>query len=392
MMYSITMALSRLRMNLLSHCFIALQLFLGFSVLCTSFNINFSLNNRLLELENSIQNSQIRVDILNSSLEDGSFKYATYAKMPSDPTCPTGILTTTIVKSTINGLPDSIVALCVPDRYYYDLFATNIVESHVYCSQELYDAITKNKVYLFGSGTSLSLSGNKCSIDGHEYNLTVIDNVYNLTEISRDENPDHNIDIDKLLIFPQTAGDFWEHDEFVSFQVYFYPTASDHYLDAYKILYENFHDISISIYDPAASLLKSCQDIIDMINLSTLISVILLFITLVGTIGIFLVSIYRRKKDIAVSIAIGSPLWSIHFELFIEVFIVCVAGILFGAIGAAGITMLINSRIVFFDANYTLQTIGIIILSSIFIPALVAKLSLLGFGEINVTALLHGEE
>lgn len=390
MKYAINMALSRIRKCLSSYFFIALQLLLGFTILCTAFNVNFSLRNRLEELEGSVQNSQIRVDILNDSVESGNFEYNTYSIMESDPACSTGILTMAIVKSTINGTPDSVVVLCVPNQYYYNLFSEDVDDSRVYCSQKLYNEISSNQVFLFGNGVDVELSPDKCTVNDHEYDLTVIDTT--IKEISRDENPDHNISIDKTLIFPQAAGDFWEHDEFVSFQVFFYPTTSNDYLNAYKVLYENFSDVAISIYDPAASLLKSCQDVIDMINLSTLISVALLLITLVGTIGIFLISIYKRKKDIAIAIAIGSPLWLIHIELFIEVFIVCVFGIISGAISAWGITLLINSYIVFFNTTYTFQTIGIVVLSCILIPALVTKLSLSGFDEINVTALLHGEE
>lgn len=392
MRYIIERALCRLKKNICTNSFVALQLCIGFIILFTAFNMNFSLQKRLSELQSNIKNTFIRVDVLNDSVEDGSFSYPLFASMKPNVNCQSGLVTTAIVKSTINGLPDSIIAMCVPNPYFRELFQSDMEADTVYCSEILKQQIQDGRVVIFGEGVEASLSEDTCIVDGKAYTISVFDNPNGITEIQRDENIEHNIMLDRILFFPQSAGDEWEHDAFISYQLYIYPQSSQYYLSAYEMIYENLGDISISIYDPAAKLIKNCQDITDMINLLTLISVVLLIITVVGSIGIMLITLYKRKKDIAVASAVGCPITKLYLEIFIEVLTVSAVGIFLGAICATPIISEMREMITFFTVNYSLWTVGISVFSVLFIPLIVTVLSILGLGKLNITALLHGDE
>lgn len=286
------------------------------------------------------------------------------------------------------------MVLCVPDPYFEALFSTSIESDRVYCSADLYRAIQNSSLYLFGSGTDVALSSDICTVNGQPYTLTVLDTSSGITEISRDEDPANNVRIDQVLIFPESAGTHWEKEDFVSYQVYFYPTSSAEYPQAYEALYTELGNVSISIYDPAAQLLRSSQDILDTANLSAYISVILLLIGLIGTVGIFLITIYKRKKDMAVAVAVGAPLHRIFLELFLEIFLVCFVGIFLGALVATVVTPMVGAYVPFVALSYSYawQSVLLVILSIIGFPLLITKIALSGIHKTNLIPLLRGGE
>ena len=390
MRYSLSLALRRIRNDLKTYCAVVLQLFIGFSVLCTSLNTDFSMNSRLKELNREVSGSEIRVDIMNSSVSDGSFGFGRYAEMSTDQTCETGLITTAFIMAVNGGTPDTIAAICAPSRYYRDILGEDQEEGCVCCSEKLFDDIAAGKVDLF-CNADISLSNEILTLNGKTFPISPIKGG-GISKIRRDEYPDHYIDIDKVLLFPQEAGEDWEHEDSVSFSVMLYPPDADHYAAAYRMLYDHLDDISLSVSDPAASIIKKCQNIKDMIGLVTFISVTLLSVTVFGTVGILLIEIYKRKKDLAVASAAGASSSKLRAELFAETSIVCFFGICAGAVGAIPLTGIIKRSVMFFVTAYAARTLIIIFVSAVFIPAIVTAVSLFSSGGIDVVKSLRGEE
>lgn len=99
MLYSCKMAFYRIRKNLVVYCFIALQLLLAFSILCTACNISCALQTRLRQLQADTEDPQIRVDVLGDSVAQKQFDYSKFQSLQKVSDCDTGLLTTAIVKA-----------------------------------------------------------------------------------------------------------------------------------------------------------------------------------------------------------------------------------------------------------------------------------------------------
>ena len=392
MIYSLNLSLYRLKRNLKTYSVIILQMCIGFMVLFTVLNVDFSMKSRLEILSGDVRDAEIRVDIMNSSVEDGAFRYHAYEEMGNIPGCDTGIMTAAVVMAVIDKNPDNVIIVCAPDRYYRDLFSDDMKENQVYCSRNLYDDIHSGRVILYGNGTDIRLSEDGCTVNGQSFGLSVINDTRGITEISRDEYPGNSYKLDRMMFFPQEAGAEWEDESFVSYSLWFYPETPGHYTDAYKAVYRNLKGVSFRVCDPAASLMKKCQDINDVIGIMTLISAALLTITFIGTVGVLMINVYNRRKDIAVAVSVGASPEKLRLELFAEVTFVCLAGISAGAAGAAFLTNIMRSAVPFFDIGYSVHTIITASASAVLAPAAVTALSLSGYGGINVITLLRGEE
>ena len=391
MRYSVGLALSRVKRNVKPYSFIVFQLFIGFLVLCTAFNADFSMRERLEELRREIKASEIRADIQNSSVANGNFGFETYEKLKQASSCPTGLVTTAMIAAVCGGNPETVAVVCAPERYMEERFSAGIAEDAVLCTKKLYDTIREGRLRLYGN-TEIFLSGDSVTVNGQDFALSVLNPPDGISCLRRDENPEHDLSLDTVLFFPEDAGKEWEKEEFVSFQAYLYPADQDEYAAAYGNLYRNLPDVLFSIYDPAAFLVKSCQSLSDGIRLLTLVSGTLLAITGIGTVGILLIALYRRKEETAVAAAVGAPMGRIRLEYFIEVFLVCLAGIAAGAVGAVFSTKLIAASEQFVRIRYVGKTLWIALASCCCLPALVTGLALAGFGRFDVSAFLRGEE
>ena len=391
MRYAVGIALSRVKRNLRPYGFIALQLFVGFLVLCTVLNADFSVRERLAELRGEIIESEIRADILNSSVADGSFGIETFERLKGSASCDTGLVTTAMIAAVWDGNPETVAVVCVPERYMEDRFSAEIPENAVLCTQNPADAIRNGGLRLYGNA-EISYSAEGLTVNGRTFPLTVLDPPDGIEALSRDENREHDLPLDTVLFFPEEAGEVWAGEDFVSFQVFLYPDGQNGYSAAYGSLYRDLRDVSFSIYDPGAFLVKTCQSLTDAVQILNLLSGVLLAITGIGTVGILLIELYRRREETAVSLAVGATRGRIRFELFAEIFFVCFAGIIVGAAGSILLTRLAAASQSFVTIRTVRKTWGIALLSAVCLPSAAAVLALAGFGKFNVSAVLRGEE
>ena len=391
MRYSIGLALSRIKRNLCPYCFLMFQLFISFLVLCTALNVEISMRGRLAELRREIKDTEIRADILNSSVADGSFDYEVYEKMRQETSCETGLVTTAMIAAVCGGEPETIAAVSAPGRYLEERLSVGLAEDTVFCTQKLYDAIRCGMLRL-SANAEVFLSADSLAVNGRIFALSALDLPEGITALRRDEKAEHDLSLDAVLFFPEDAGKAWEREDFVSFQLYLFPADQAGYAAAYESLYRNLEGVSFSINDPAAFLVKSCQPLTDGIRLLTLLAGTLLAITLVGSVGILLISLYKRKAETAVAVAVGAPICRIRLELFIEVFLICLIGIAAGAVGAVFPTRLIGASVPSVEIRYVRDTIWIALVSCIGLSGLVTYLTLAGFGRFDVSAFLRGEE
>lgn len=116
------------------------------------------------------------------------------------------------------------------------------------------------------------------------------------------------------------------------------------------------------------------------------ISICVLFVVILGTTGLFLIYLYRRKRQMAVSIAYGSTFSRLFWEIFAEVLIVTGMGAVLGILAVKKIMPYAVQM--YHGAEFQPICIAVAIAAALVSSIIVVGLSFAGIGETSPAKIL----
>ena len=182
-----------------------------------------------------------------------------------------------------------------------------------------------------------------------------------------------DLDINKMIIFPEEKMETLENNTVMTPIVVMGILASDSnsFSIAEQIMAKlnTIHtDYVYNISDQFYELKKSIEDLTINISFFTWIAYFSLIVTTIGLIGVFLIFLEKRKREIAIMLMMGSTLPKVYFELFSEIFLINFFSGMIGIAISASIAPYLstNAFIVTFRASAFLVMMIIITFISLF--------------------------
>lgn len=127
-------------------------------------------------------------------------------------------------------------------------------------------------------------------------------------------------------------------------------------------------EFEYSISDQFYELKRSIEDLTINLSFFTWIAYFSLIVTTIGLIGVFLILLEKRKREIAIMLMMGATLPKVYFELFSEIFLINLFSGIIGVAISSGIAPYLSTAVftVNFQASAFLVMITIIIFISLF--------------------------
>lgn len=377
-------AINRYRQNIKWYSFVSVQICIAIVMVYIFSTISFSIGKQYTEMKNKADSSLIQLDVMlqdtnnsdnkqiNNREQDLFFSYDDYKVIKNEYGKDLNILYVVkkkLIYTTDNKLSE-IHLLFVSDEFFNIIYPSKKFSNFNHMNNVLFGSnakdVTKNGKLVEGEENwyqSLDVNNNKIIIENNPYDMVNMSKLYseqiNKTKIvllDRDiygtnGNQNLGISLDNAIIIPIERNligvdNIFAKDGSINL------IASIKFKDASingKILpdilnyLQNVHKQQYTFANSIQLYINQTQSLLELCKIVNLLTVVCIIIVMIGITGLMLLMVSKRKKEIALSIAIGATLKQLYFETIFEIIII---------IGIGGIIGIIVSNFLLFKINF----------------------------------------
>lgn len=364
MIYSIKMSFKKIWRHKFLYMIVILQILFGVNILASALDDYFV---KMGDYKESVSDlSEYNINIVaqdeNSSDSIDSIKMEDYKKVKSQYESNLNMNLKLRFQFTYALMQDNEFGIYQSNMIFVDsdYWGLNIRNDQVYIGEDIYHQIKKitemkkiikssgplgNNEYMTHPDLIVGIEGDILNIDGKSYNILVMDKKLQNQEIYpiSSSDKDDKIKVADVIMF--------SHEAVKDFDSYMSTEDLQHLSKFAKLeVQENkpgttyLYDMINKLQEYSGGRYQFYTDNQYLIRKETLlhklgwainrmaIAITQLFLVTVSTTGIIYLIILRRKKSIAIAIMNGSTKARQILELLLEVYAVCLAGVLFGMV------------------------------------------------------------
>ena len=333
--YILNRAIRRLWWNRKIYGFILIELVAGLVIIASQINVTIGIRQRLNDYEGQFNEKGIAI---NAYVGDES--NLTELALPMDKAdidYIKGKYEKQVEVSYIsygsvyfNGI-DSVSLVGMSQAALHNLSGIEGTEEGnvVYMGSEAMAHLGKDVIDI-GEG-EVVISTEKIQVNGEEYIVKPIDKEYSHTIVSFASLAQEDWAISDCIIIPISLQPIFEkHNIFYNSMMELIPTDKTEEGDTVGIvndileyLSQKHKDYSYEAVDKIQEYKSNSQDLSSTMELLSWVAEVFLLLIVVGMIGVLLILLDKREKDIIISVWVGADRWKLHLELLLEMLILC---------------------------------------------------------------------
>jgi ABC-type lipoprotein release transport system permease subunit len=372
MNYLFFRAINRYRQNIKWYSFVSIQICIAIVMLYIFSTISFSIGKQYTENKNKAESSLVQVDVLTQDINNTNpqqmidknrdlfFSYDDYKTIKNEYGKDLNLLYA--VKKKLIYITDNKIS------EVYLLFVSNEFFNIIYPSKQFSDFSQMNNV-LFGSNAkdtikngklvegeenwyqSLDANSNKISMgNNNTYDMVdmrklYLENTNKIKTVSLDRfisseygNQNSEISLDNAIIIPieknlEYLDSIFTKDGDLNLivSIKFKDTSVYGKILSNILNYlEKEHKQQYTFGNSILFYMSQTQSLLELCKLINLLTVVCIVIVMIGITGLMLLMISKRRKEIALSIAIGATLKQLYFETIFEIILIIGIGGIFG--------------------------------------------------------------
>lgn len=342
MSYSVYRALQKLWIHRATYFILLLEVAIGVTVVLCGFLSGRAAQTRLglYEAQNSLGSVSLQYysKALNGTAQENPISSADYEWLKTR--CGTMgrvsflLCAHSIYQAERSGAVRDVAFLAMNTEAFASIFGMEQRQDTVYVGRQV-AADLKEGVKLFEPWIRLDTSG--IALDNTEYQVEALPSGTKTLVLTALEGFD--LDAAQLVVLPEAQMQLLENNG--NFAVPYLSIAMTEDSDCLESLADELHTrhpgYEYSIVDQRAQMLSSMEDLTQEIRLFSWVAKFALLITTVGLVGILLIYLEQRKRELAIALTQGATQWTLLFELVCEVFLLTLLGGVLGVLASAAL-------------------------------------------------------
>lgn len=202
-----------------------------------------------------------------------------------------------------------------------------------------------------------------------------------------------NLDVDRMIVLPADRMKVLEENEAGAFPfMRVVPTVdndgADTVSDIIRMLKEEHKSYSYNASEQYTDLKNSIADLTQDIRFFSWVAWFALIISMVGIVGILMIYMEKRKRELAIIIALGGTRTTIFMEIFIEIFSLSLIGGVISTIATVVIAPYLSTSV--FTVSFHWISVAVMLGIVLMVSILSCLFTLLGIRSVKPMQILKG--